>query len=206
MPLESKKPPKQAEAWRLLVHEHILQSAELAQRTAEMSLDSILGAARLITKCFQQSNKVLICGNGGSAADAQHMAAEFVNRLSGDFERPGLPAIALTTDTSFLTAYANDFGYEGVFERQVATLGNRGDVLLAISTSGNSRNVIKAVAAARKTRLTTIGLLGEGGPLTDLVDHAVVVQSRDTQHVQECLLTIEHSICRVVERALFGAK
>jgi D-sedoheptulose 7-phosphate isomerase len=88
----------------------------------------------------------------------------------------------------------------------VATLGNRGDVLLAISTSGNSRNVIKAVAAARKIGLLTIGLLGEGGPLTDLVDHAVVVQSRDTQHVQECLLTIEHSVCLVVERALFGAK
>jgi len=205
MQLESKTPPELKD-WRLLVHEHIVKSAELTQRSAATSLDSIVDAARLIIKCFQQANKILICGNGGSAADAQHMAAEFVNRLSGDFERPGLPAIALTTDSSFLTAYANDFGYEGVFERQVATLGNRGDVLLAISTSGNSQNVIKAVAAARKSRLITIGLLGEGGPLTELVDQAVVVQSRDTQHVQECLLTIEHSICLVVERALFGAK
>jgi D-sedoheptulose 7-phosphate isomerase len=195
-----------SEEWRSLVHRHLLASAEVAQRTAQGTLDSIVKAAWIIADCFQQGNKLLICGNGGSAADAQHIAAEFVNRLSGDFDRPGLPAIALTTDTSFLTAYANDCGYEGVFERQVATLGKRGDILLAISTSGNSVNVIKAVSAAGDHGLITIGLSGEGGRLTELVDCAVVVKSRDTQHVQECLLTIEHGICLVVEQALFGQK
>jgi D-sedoheptulose 7-phosphate isomerase len=181
------------------------KSAELTLRTAETSVDTILTAATAIINCFNQGNKVLICGNGGSAADAQHMAAEFVNRLNSRFERPGLPAIALTTDTSFLTAYANDCGFDGIFERQVDTLGRRGDVLLAISTSGNSRNVIKAVTRARAIGLITIGFLGEGGELTEMVDHPVIVQSRDTQHVQECLLSVEHSICLVVERAMFGS-
>ncbi len=146
---------------------------------------------------------MLICGNGGSAADAQHVAAEFVNRLSKDHERPGLPAIALTTDTSFLTAYANDNGYEGVFERQVLALGQAGDILIGISTSGNSMNIIRSVAASRERGVTTIGLLGEGGELITLVDQAVVVPSRDTQHVQEVLLAIEHTICLLVEKSLF---
>jgi D-sedoheptulose 7-phosphate isomerase len=183
----------------------LILSAELKGRTAESALESILDAASYLVKCFRSANKVLICGNGGSAADAQHMAAEFVNRLSGDLERPGLPAIALTTDTSFLTSYANDIGYDGVFERQVQALGNPGDILLGISTSGNSRNVIRAIEAARQRRLGTIGLLGEGGALTNLVDQAVVVPSRNTQHIQECLLTIEHAICGVVEQTLFGS-
>jgi D-sedoheptulose 7-phosphate isomerase len=203
---ESKTLVEQSEEWRSLVRRHLLESAEVTQRTAQETLDSIVEAAGIIADCFRQGNKLLICGNGGSAADAQHIAAEFVNRLSGDFDRPGLPAISLTTDTSFLTAYANDCGFEGVFERQVATLGKRGDVLLAISTSGNSGNVIKAISAAADHGLITIGLLGEGGRMTELVEHAVIVRSRDTQHVQESMLTIEHGICMVVEQALFGRK
>lgn len=189
---------------RAIAYAHMIESAEIKTRTAEASLDSILNCADLITSCFQRKNKVLICGNGGSAADAQHMAAEFVNRLSKDLERPGLPAISLTTDTSFLTSYANDYGYDGVFERQLRALGQPGDVLVGISTSGNSRNVTRAVVAAREIGIETIGLLGEGGEMTSLVDLAVVVPSRDTQHVQETLLTIEHTICLLVERALFA--
>lgn len=189
---------------RALAYAHIVESAELKRRIADERLDSVLRAANLITECFQRGNKVLLCGNGGSAADAQHIAAEFVNRLSKDFDRPGLPAIALTTDTSFITAYANDFGYDGVFERQLRALGREGDVLVGISTSGNSINVIKAVEAAREMRLVTIGLIGEGGGMALLVDHPVLIPSRDTQHIQEALLTIEHVICVLVERALFA--
>jgi phosphoheptose isomerase len=185
-------------------YEHLLESAEITRRTAETCLDSILNTAKLMEDCFRAGNKVLICGNGGSAADAQHMAAEFVSRLSKDFDRPALPAIALTTDTSFLTAYANDCGYEGIFERQVLALGKPGDVLIGISTSGNSTNVVKAVAAARERGLKTIGLLGEGGVLTSMVDQAVVVPSHDTQHVQEVLLGVEHTVCLLTERGLFG--
>jgi len=188
---------------RELAHAHFVKSAEVKRRTLETSLDSVLLAADLITACFRSTNKLLICGNGGSAADAQHMAAEFLNRLNSDLDRPGLPAIALTTDTSFLTSYANDCGYDGVFERQVRAIGRQDDVLIAISTSGNSKNVLKAVVAAREIGVRTIGLLGDGGELTDLVDHAVVVPSHDTQCIQETLLTVEHALCMLVEQALF---
>jgi D-sedoheptulose 7-phosphate isomerase len=200
----SKKTFDKNKEYRALVCAHLSNSAALKTRTIETSLDSILGAANLIAACFRRLNKLLICGNGGSAADAQHMAAEFVNRLSKDFERPGLPAIAITTDTSFLTSYANDYGYDGVFERQIRALGQRGDLLVGISTSGNSRNVINAMVAAKELGIETIGLIGEGGEITDLATHAVVVPGRDTQHVQETLLAVEHAICMLVERELFA--
>jgi D-sedoheptulose 7-phosphate isomerase len=195
----------QDQEWREFTHAHFLESAEVQRRTVESNLDSILKCAGLIAACFRRSNKLLICGNGGSAADAQHMAAEFVNRLSKDFERPGLPALSLTTDTSFLTSYANDYCYDGVFERQLRALGQQGDVLIGISTSGNSRNVLNAMIAAHEMGIETIGLVGEGGEMTSLTQHAVVVPSRDTQYVQETLLTVEHCLCLLVERALFAA-
>src|SRR5262249_21364186 len=134
----------------------------------------------------------------------QHMAAEFVNRLSRDTPRPGLPAIALTTDTSFLTSFANDVGFEGVFERQVRALGKAGDVLIGISTSGGSKNIIRSVLAAHEMGLKTIGLVGEGGELAGLVNEAITIPSTDTQHIQEALLAVEHIICLLVERALFA--
>jgi D-sedoheptulose 7-phosphate isomerase len=192
------------EDWGAVAYAHIIGSVEVTRQTAETGLESILNCAALITTCFRRKNKLLICGNGGSAADSQHMAAEFVNRLSKEFDRPGLPAISLTTDTSFLTSYANDYSYDGVFERQLRALGQRGDVLVGISTSGNSRNVIKAITAAHEMGIETIGLVGEGGEMTSLVQHSVVVPSRDTQHVQETLLTVEHCLCLLVERSLFA--
>ena len=193
-----------AEEATRFAYEHFAKSSEVKKQTADTKLESVVRAAGMIATCFQSGNKLLICGNGGSAADAQHMAAEFLNRLSGEFERPGLPAIALTTDTSFLTSYANDCGYDGVFERQLRAIGRPDDVMIGISTSGNSRNVIKAVIAAREVGVKTIGLLGEGGDLATLVDHAVMVPSRDTQLIQETLLTIEHVLCMLVERTLFN--
>jgi phosphoheptose isomerase len=185
---------------------HLLASAEVKQRVVEQCLEAILAAAQLIAEAFESGGKVLLCGNGGSAADCQHMAAELVNRLTKDFERPGLPAIALTTDTSFLTAFANDCGFEGVFARQVQALGKGGDVLLGISTSGNSTNVLRAVETARAAHLRTVVLTGSGGRLAGMAQVAIVVPSTNTQHIQEAHLAIEHILCDLVERSLFSGK
>ena len=182
---------------------YLLESAELKHRVVENCLDSILSAAKLIADAFRSGGKVLLCGNGGSAADCQHIAAEFVSLLRKEFERPGLPAIALTTDTSFLTAYANDCGYEGVFARQVQALGRPGDLLVGISTSGNSANVIRAVESAQRGEMGTVVLTGDGGLLPGMADVAISVPSTDTQHIQEAHLAIEHVICDLVELQLF---
>jgi D-sedoheptulose 7-phosphate isomerase len=186
------------------VRSYLAESAEINRLTADACADAIATAAEVITDAFRSGGKLLICGNGGSAADCQHMAAEFVSRLTKDFERPGLPAIALTTDTSFLTAYANDCGFEGIFTRQVQALGRPGDVLIGISTSGNSPNVIRAVDLAHATGLRTVALTGSGGRLAKVADVAISVPSEDTQHIQETHLAIEHLLCMLVERALFG--
>ncbi|MSR58532.1 MAG: SIS domain-containing protein [Planctomycetaceae bacterium] len=186
-----------------VIRNHLLESAEVKRRSIEDCTPSILTAADLITQSFRAGGKLLLCGNGGSAADCQHLAAEFTSRLSADFHRPALPALALTTDTSFLTAYTNDFDFEGIFARQVEALGKSGDVLLGISTSGNSANVIRAVEIARKMALKTIALTGTGGRLCNLVDTAICIPSDNTQHVQEAHLPIEHLLCHLVERALF---
>jgi len=186
------------------VRSYLAESAEIKRLTADACADAIVTAAEVITDAFRSGGKLLICGNGGSAADCQHMATEFVSRLTKDFERPGLPAIALTTDTSFLTAYANDCGFEGIFTRQVQALGRPGDVLIGISTSGNSPNVIRAVDLAHATGLRTVALTGSGGRLAKVADVAISVPSEDSQHIQETHLAIEHLLCMLVERALFG--
>lgn len=182
---------------------HLLESAEVKHQIAESGMDSILSAAALIAETFRSGGKVLLCGNGGSAADCQHIAAEFVSRLTKDFERPGLPAIALTTDTSFLTAFTNDCGFEGVFERQVQTLGKPGDLLIGISTSGSSINVIRAVEAALAANMRTIALTGDGGCLAEIADVAISVPNANTQYIQEAHLAIEHVLCELVECHLF---
>ena len=153
---------------------HIKESIATKQRLLERCGDDILAAAERIALCFRQDGKLLLCGNGGSAADAQHLAAEFVSVLTQSFLRPGLPAIALTTDSSVLTASANDFGFEGIFARQVQALGRRGDVLLGLSTSGNSENVIRAICYAREHGIFTVVLTGEsGGKMATLADLAI---------------------------------
>lgn len=159
-------------------------------------------AADRIIQCFQQGNKFLIAGNGGSAADSQHIAAEFVSRFY--FDRPGLPAMALTTDTSMMTAIGNDYGFDNLFARQIQAQGVKGDVFVGISTSGNSANVIKAVSAAKGKGLFTIALCGEGGVLRDLVDLAICVPTNSTPNIQECHICIGHIICAIVEERIFG--
>lgn len=181
----------------------LADSAEVKRRVAAQAAPAILAAADRMISAFRAGHKLLLCGNGGSAADCQHMATELVSRLDARRERPALPAIALTTDTSLLTAYSNDSGFEGVFQRQVEALGAAGDVLMAISTSGNSANVLRAVEAAQARRVATIGLTGQGGKLAAMVDQSIVVPSGDTQRIQEAMLAIEHILCDLVETALF---
>lgn len=199
---------KELEAtWRCnRIQTHLLESAAVKQQVFETCLDSILAAVDLITQTFQSGGKLLLCGNGGSAADCQHLAAEFTNRLTAAMERPALPALALTTDTSFLTAHANDYGFETIFERQIQALGRPGDVLLGISTSGHSANVTRAVAAAQATEIPTIVLMGRQGELKEQATIAIAVPSEKTQYIQEAHLAIEHILCDLVEQALFGNK
>ena len=182
------------------IQDHLRRSADAKLRTASACAPSIEKAATLIAGAFTAGGKLLICGNGGSAADAQHFAAEFVCRLTGDFERPGLPALALTTDSSVLTAYANDYDFHGVFARQVQALGKRGDVLFGISTSGSSRNVVAAVAEARRVGMAVVTLRGDRGVLPEQADVAIAVPEAVTAHIQEVHLAIEHIICHLVER------
>jgi len=185
---------------------------QLAQSIATMTVvladetihDAVIKAAELTVAAMKAGRKLMICGNGGSAADAQHLAAEFVSRLTVD--RPALRAIALTTDTSILTAIGNDYIYDNVFERQVEALGIEGDVLLAISTSGNSKNCVKALKLAKKMGIHTVAYTGnKGGMMAELADINVIVPSDTTMNIQESHLALEHIFCMVVERFYFGS-
>ncbi len=163
----------------------------------------MVAAGKLTAEAMQAGRKLMVCGNGGSAADAQHLVAEFVSRLTID--RPALRAIALTTDTSILTAIGNDYSYDNVFERQVEALGVAGDVLLAISTSGNSKNCVKALKLARTMGIHTVSYTGNGGgAMKALSDINVIVPSNVTMNIQESHLALEHIFCMVVERFTFG--
>lgn len=190
------------EAYAPLIDERFRDAAEALAASRRGLTASIAEAGRLIAACLQRDGRLLLCGNGGSAADAQHFAGELVGR----FKRPGrggLFALALTADTSILTAWANDVGFEEVFARQVEAYGRPGDVLVGISTSGRSRNVVRAFELARAGGLTCIGLLGgSGGELGALSDLAIVVPSADTQHIQEVQIVVIHILCELVEAEL----
>ena len=184
-----------------LIGDSLRGSVQVKQTILDTMLSSIAAVAERIIASLRRGNKILLIGNGGSAADAQHIAAEFVGRF--EKERRSWPAIALTTDTSILTALVNDYGVETMFARQIEGVGEAGDLVLAISTSGNSRNVLEAVKAARVKGLTIIGLTGQsGGKLADLCDLAITVPSSRTARIQEAHITICHALCEVVEAAL----
>ena len=193
-----------SENLKQVVTKHLKESSLVKGQVIKECMAQILAASKLICTTFSSGGKVLLCGNGGSAADCQHMATEFVSRLSKALERPGLPAIALTTDTSFITAYSNDYSFEGVFERQVQTLGKPGDILIGISTSGNSVNVVNAIRAAKSAKLHTIALTGSDGRLAKIAHVGICVPSSNTQYIQESHLAIEHILCELVEINLFG--
>lgn len=181
------------------------ESSQVKLKIIDECRDTIIDAADRICSSLRNKGKILLCGNGGSAADCQHIAAEFMIRLSHHINRPALPAIALTTDTSNLTAGGNDIGFENVFARNVEGLGNEGDILIAISTSGNSPNIIKAVDMAKEKKMTVVAFLGgTGGKLKGMVDVPVIIPSSNTQRIQEGHITVAHIICELVETELYG--
>jgi D-sedoheptulose 7-phosphate isomerase len=172
------------------------------KRALQKDAGTLLAIADMLTNAFRKGNKLLIFGNGGSAADAQHIASELTGRFHLD--RPPLPAMALTTDTSSLTAIANDFGYETVFARQVRAFTRAGDVVIGISTSGGSPNVLRGIREAKECGAVTVALTGQGGELATMADLALRIPSRDTPRIQEAHITAGHIICCLVEEALFG--
>ena len=177
-------------------------STRVKERFAKENADILVTAAQRLATCFTGNHRLFLFGNGGSAADAQHIAAEFVNRFT--IERKPLPAIALSTDTSILTSIANDYSFEEVFSKQIRALGRKDDVAMGISTSGGSKNVIAAMKTARDMGLYTMGLTGcGGGKLAECSDLALIVDSQDTPRIQETHVTAAHILCELVERILF---
>jgi D-sedoheptulose 7-phosphate isomerase len=192
--------------WLEEVRSQLAETAAVQQLVAEYCGDAILAAVALIADSLERGGKLMLCGNGGSAADSQHIAAELVGRMSVR-DRPALAALALTTDTAALTALGNDFGYGAVFQRQVEALARPGDVLVGMSTSGRSQNVLLAVEAAAHLAVSTVGLTGENGsPLAEAVEIAIRVPSSNTQRIQEAHIAIGHVICHLVEQSLTGGR
>jgi len=184
------------------IRRHLYSSAEIKRNIAEGLSDKIAEAAMLIVDCFRSGGKVILFGNGGSAADAQHIAGELVGRFK--MERDALPAIALTTNTSILTALGNDYGYGAIFERQIKAWTAKGDVIIGISTSGSSANVIAGIEEAKRLSARTIALTGgNGGRLAEAADLALIVPSSDTPRIQEGHIAIGHVICHIVEETMF---
>ena len=176
-------------------------SLRVKRASIQANVDRIRRGADVLVACISSGHKILIFGNGGSAADSQHIAAEFVNRFR--IERPPLAALALTTDASVLTSIGNDYHFDEVFEKQIHALGVKGDVAWGISTSGNSPNVVKAVQAARSKGLSTIGMTGRGGKLAECAELVFTVESSVTARIQETHITLGHLLCELVDRILF---
>ncbi|MCX5842849.1 MAG: D-sedoheptulose 7-phosphate isomerase [Deltaproteobacteria bacterium] len=178
------------------------ESSNLKEAFVGENLDGIVSVVEVITAALKAGNKILLFGNGGSAADAQHLAAEFVNRFI--IERPPLPAIALSTDTSVITSIGNDYDFSEIFSKQIRAIGQAGDVAWGISTSGSSRNVIKAFEVAKKVGMVTIGVTGrDGGDIAKMVDYSLNVASHSTPRIQEVHITLGHVICEMVDFKLF---
>ncbi len=191
--------------YKKFIDEQLRESAQVKEKTIASCSKHIIEAVELIVASLRNRGKLLLCGNGGSAADAQHLAAEMVIRLSHDVVRPGLPAISLATDSSILSAGGNDIGFDNIFARQIEALAHPEDVLLAISTSGNSPNVINALEMAKEKSTKSIGFLGgNGGKCEKLVDIPIIVPSQNTQRIQETHITIGHIIIELAERELYG--
>ncbi|MEA3358554.1 MAG: D-sedoheptulose 7-phosphate isomerase [Thermodesulfobacteriota bacterium] len=185
-----------------LIAEIAADSYRVKNEFIKQNTKSLILLARNISNAFKNKRKLMLCGNGGSAADAQHISAEFVNRFQ--LERQPLPALALTTDTSIITSIANDYGYEKIYSKQISALGAEGDILLSISTSGNSPNIISGIMTAKKMGIYTVGLGGrDGGEMTKLADLSMVVGSNSTPRIQEVHILTGHLICELVDYILF---
>ena len=184
-----------------IILQQLEESLRVKRQFIEKHLKNILVAAEKIAACIKSGNKILFFGNGGSAADAQHLAAEFVNRFK--IERPPLAAIALTTDTSILTSIGNDYDFDDIFSKQIQALGKKNDIAWGMSTSGNSRNVIQAIELAHQKEIFSIALTGRGGALAACANLVFAAKSDDTARIQEAHITLGHIICDLVERTLF---
>ncbi|MDI6729074.1 MAG: D-sedoheptulose 7-phosphate isomerase [Thermodesulfovibrionales bacterium] len=179
-------------------------SINIKGKFVKENVSLIAGVSKLIADAFNDGKKILLFGNGGSACDASHIAGEFVNRFKMD--RPGLPALSLNTDIAIITSIANDYSYNDIFARQIKTLGNEGDIAVAISTSGSSKNILKAVDAAKRKKIKTIAFTGlKGADFAARCDYAFIVPSEDTPRIQETHITLGHIICQMVEEILFEA-
>jgi D-sedoheptulose 7-phosphate isomerase len=194
-------------ARQAFVQDQLTASAATMTKTFEQCARDIIKAVDAVIGAYNRRKKVLLCGNGGSAGDAQHLATEMVIRMNPAITRPGLPAIALTADSTLLTAGANDIGYDNTFARAVEALGEEGDVLIGLSTSGKSESVNNAMRMARKKGLTTIALGGRGGgPMKELADVAIIIPSDDTARIQEGHIAVGHIIFTMVENEMYGGK
>jgi D-sedoheptulose 7-phosphate isomerase len=185
--------------------EQLTQTSSIidAMKRDSLLLETMAAVANVCVNSLLSGGKILLAGNGGSAADAQHIAGELVSRFA--FDRPGLPAIALTTDTSIITAIANDYGYEKLFERQIQALGNSGDVFVAYSTSGSSKNIVTALKEAKRKQIVTVGVTGKNeGPMNEYCDYVFAVPSSLTPKIQEGHLVIGHTLCGLIEKEIFG--
>ncbi len=178
------------------------ESGEVKEQFIRESLTSLISVIQAVVEALETGNKILLFGNGGSAADAQHIAAAFVNRIS--MERPPLPAVSLVTDAAVITSISNDYGFSDVFAKQIKALGRPGDIAIGISTTGNSANVVRAFEVARELGIITVALTGnKGGTMAEMADHALIVPANKTPRIQEAHIIIGHVICEMVERLLF---
>ena len=185
------------------IDERFQELIDLIPRFKKQSENAITAVSKMIVSAFKSGNKILICGNGGSAADSQHFAAEFVNAFSRSITRPGLPALALTTDSSVMTSNGNDFSFDNVFSRQVQAYSKPGDILIVLTTSGSSVNCINAVLEAKKLGVPTIAFTRTDATISQFVDLTIPVPSTNTQHIQECHILAYHVITELVEKELF---
>ena len=186
-----------------IIDERFHELIDLIPRFKEQSENTITVASKMIVSAFKSGNKILICGNGGSAADSQHFAAEFVNAFSRSITRKGLPALALTTDSSVMTSIGNDFAFENIFSRQVEAYSKPGDILIVLTTSGSSLNCINAILEAKRSGVLCIALTRTEARVSEFVDLTIEVPSKNTQHIQECHILAYHVITELVEKELF---
>jgi D-sedoheptulose 7-phosphate isomerase len=189
---------------RAFILKHLEESLQVKRHFIESHIDHIIRGVTKMAACIEAGNKILIFGNGGSAADAQHLAAEFVNRFK--IERPPLAALALTTDTSILTSIGNDYKFDDIFSKQIEALGKKNDIAWGLSTSGNSKNVVQAIRTANQKKLFSIASTGRGGELAKCAQLVFAAESDDTARIQEAHITLGHILCDLVERKLFPEK
>ena len=189
------------------IKDSLLESSGVFQKTADELPGEVQEISIKMAEAFKNGNKVMFCGNGGSAADSQHLATEFVVRLRSSLNRPALPGLALTTDTSMITACSNDYSFEDIFSRQIQALGKKGDILIGISTSGNSANIVKAFNECNKMGITNVLLSGkDGGLLKDIADYSLLVPSDNGMKIQEVHISLGHLLVEAVENILYKDK